>query len=149
MKRFIIVSAIFSCLLVVFSFVSCSSFNSSPKELTSIKNAYKDYLLENTDTSKIMSKSIEEIQTSKVVISTIQRLFSAITGQTLTTENDDDEKCEQKLLTDFRNAPSILYRLEHITSPLLSRQPFRFFRYLPPSGRFRWPPPPSFPNETG
>lgn len=36
-------------------------------------------------------KSIEEIQTSKVVISTIQRLFSAITGQTLTAENDDDE----------------------------------------------------------
>ena len=36
-------------------------------------------------------KSIEEIQTSKVVISTIQRLFSAITGQTLTDENDDDE----------------------------------------------------------
>ena len=36
-------------------------------------------------------KSIEEIQTSKVVISTIQRLFSAITGQTLTVENDDDE----------------------------------------------------------
>lgn len=36
-------------------------------------------------------KSIDAIQTSKVVISTIQRLFSAITGQTLTTENDDDE----------------------------------------------------------
>ena len=36
-------------------------------------------------------KSIEEIQSAKVVISTIQRLFSAITGQTLTTENDDDE----------------------------------------------------------
>ena len=36
-------------------------------------------------------KSIEEIQTSKVVISTIQRLFSAITGKTLTAENDDDE----------------------------------------------------------
>lgn len=36
-------------------------------------------------------KSIAEIQTSKVVISTIQRLFSAITGQTLTAENDDDE----------------------------------------------------------
>lgn len=35
--------------------------------------------------------SIDSIQSSKVVISTIQRLFSAITGQTLTAENDDDE----------------------------------------------------------
>ena len=35
--------------------------------------------------------SIDDIQSSKVVISTIQRLFSAITGQTLTVENDDDE----------------------------------------------------------
>lgn len=35
--------------------------------------------------------SIDDIQTSKVVISTIQRLFSAITGQTLAAVNDDDE----------------------------------------------------------
>lgn len=35
--------------------------------------------------------SIDDIQSSKVVISTIQRLFSAITGQTLTAVNDDDE----------------------------------------------------------
>jgi type I restriction enzyme R subunit len=35
--------------------------------------------------------SIDDIQNSKVVISTIQRLFSAITGQTLAAVNDDDE----------------------------------------------------------
>lgn len=35
--------------------------------------------------------SIDDIQSSKVVISTIQRLFSALTGQTLTAVNDDDE----------------------------------------------------------
>lgn len=36
-------------------------------------------------------KSIEEIKNAQVVISTIQRLYSAITGQKLTEENDDDE----------------------------------------------------------
>ncbi|MCR5494019.1 MAG: DEAD/DEAH box helicase family protein [Treponema sp.] len=44
--------------------------------------------------------SIDDIQSSKVVISTIQRLFSAITGQTLTIENDDDEDDLQDALYD-------------------------------------------------
>lgn len=52
-------------------------------------------------------KSIEEIQTSKVVISTIQRLFSAITGQTLTAENDDDESDYADALYDAETEDEI------------------------------------------
>lgn len=41
--------------------------------------------------SVLRLRNLDEIQSAQVVISTIQRLFAALTGQSLAVENDDDE----------------------------------------------------------